>query len=134
MDDVLVHGMNQNLHDTRLEAILQKLKETGITLNAEKCEFSRNKVKFIGHIIDADGIGVDPDKIQAIKDLNPPSNVLDVRRFLGMVNQLSKFSGRLALLTEPLRELLKKKNEWSWGHLQESAFRDIKFDAVFGTL
>jgi hypothetical protein len=56
MDDVLVHGMNQNLHDTRLEAILQKLKETGITLNAEKCEFSRNKVKFIGHIIDADGI------------------------------------------------------------------------------
>jgi predicted HAD superfamily phosphohydrolase YqeG len=54
MDDVLVHGMNQNLHDTRLEAILQKLKETGITLNAEKCEFSRNKVKFIGHIMDAD--------------------------------------------------------------------------------
>ena len=50
MDDVLVHGMNQNLHDTRLEAILQKLKETGITLNAEKCEFSRNKVKFVGHI------------------------------------------------------------------------------------
>jgi hypothetical protein len=83
-------------------------------------------VKFIGHIIDADGIGVDPDKIQAIKDLNPPSNVLDVRRFLGMVNQLSKFSGRLALLTEPLRELLKKKNEWNWGHLQESAFRDNK--------
>ena len=58
MDDVLVHGMNQNLHDTRLEAILQKLKETGITLNAEKCEFSRNKVKCIGHIIDADGIRV----------------------------------------------------------------------------
>jgi hypothetical protein len=76
--------------------------------------------------MDADGIGVDPDKIQAIKDLNPPSNVLDVRRFLGMVNQLSKFSGRLALLTEPLRELLKKKNEWNWGHLQESAFRDNK--------
>ena len=99
MDDVLVHGMNQNLHDTRLEAILQKLKETGRSLNAEKCEFSRNKVKFIGHIMDADGIGVDPDKIQAIKALNPPSNVLDVRRFLGMVNQQSKFSGRLALLT-----------------------------------
>jgi hypothetical protein len=83
-------------------------------------------VKFVGHIIDADGIRPDPDKIQAIKDMNPPSNVSDVRRFLGMVNQLSKCSGRLALLTEPLRELLKKKNEWSWGHLQESAFRDIK--------
>lgn len=55
-------------------------------------------MKFVGHIIDADGIRVDPDKIQAIKDMNPPSNVSDVRRFLGMVNQLSKFSGGLALL------------------------------------
>ena len=62
-----VHGMNQNLHDTRLEVVLQKLKETGITLYAEKCEFSRNKVKCVGHIIDADGIRVDPDKIQAIE-------------------------------------------------------------------
>ena len=83
-------------------------------------------MKFVGHIIDADGIRADPDKIQAIKDMNPLSNVSDVSRFLGMVNQLSKFSGRLALLTEPLRELLKKKTEWSWGHLQESAFHDIK--------
>lgn len=89
MDEVLVHGKDQNLHDTRLEAVLQKLKETGITLNADKCEFSRNKAKFVGHIIDADGIRADPDKIQAIKDMNPPSNVSDVRRFLGMVNQLS---------------------------------------------
>jgi hypothetical protein len=48
-------------------------------------------VKFAGHIIDADGIRADPDKIQAIKDMHPPSNVTDVRRFLGMVNQLSKF-------------------------------------------
>ena len=48
-------------------------------------------------------------KIQAIKDMNPPSNVSDVRRFLGIVNQLSKISGRLALLTEPLGELLRKK-------------------------
>ena len=56
-------------------------------------------MKFVGHIIDADGIRADPDKIQAIIDMNPPSNISDVRRFLGMVNQLSKFSGRLALLT-----------------------------------
>ena len=126
MDDVLVYGKDQNQHDIRLEAVLRKLKETGITLNAEKCEFSRNKVKFVGHIIDSDGIRADPDKIQAINDMKPPSNVSDVRRFLGMVNQLSKFSGRLAGLTEPLRDLLKKKNEWSWGHMQESAFRDIK--------
>ena len=58
---------------------------------------------------------VDPDKIQVIKDMNPPSNVSDVRRFLGIVNQLSKFSGRLALLTEQLGELLKKKKRMELG-------------------
>ena len=58
--------------------------------------------------------------------MKAPTNVSEVRRFLGMVNQLSKFSARLTPVTEPLRELLKKKNEWNWGHVQEEAFQNIK--------
>ena len=126
MDDVLVHGKNQEEHDSRLDAVLDKLKSTGITLNAEKCEFSRSRVKFVGHIIDSEGIRADPDKVRAIADMEAPKNVSEVRRFLGMVNQLSKFSERLTPMTEPLRELLRKKNEWNWGHWQEEAFQSVK--------
>lgn len=126
MDDVLVYGKNQDEHDCRLDAVLNKLKKTGITLNADKCEFSRSQLKFVGHIIDSKGIRADPDKVRAIAEMKAPTNVSEVRRFLGMVNQLSKFSACLTPITDPLRELLRKKNEWNWGHAQEAAFFKVK--------
>ena len=55
-----------------------------------------------------------------------PSNISELRRFLGMVNQLSKFSPKLAEKSKPLRELLSTKNEWTWGESQTVAFNEIK--------
>ena len=91
IDDVLVHGKDQQLHDERLGAVLKRLLEAGVTLNLDKCVFSTKQVKFLGHVISSNGIEVDPDKVKAIADLPPPKNVQEVRTFLGMVNQLSKF-------------------------------------------
>ncbi len=90
-----------------------------MTLN--KCVFGESRVKFLGHIIDADGIRTDPDKMAAIKDMSPPTTVTEVRRFLGMANQLSKFSPNLAdrtsqphgyglKITRKLSRILKKNS------------------------
>ena len=109
MDDVLVHGQTSEEHDKRLEKVLQRLQEAGLTLNKQKCHFSQTQVKFLRQIIDKDGV---PDKVRAIQEFHHPNNVSDVRRFLGMCNHLSKFSPNLAEKTKPLRELLNKKNHW----------------------
>ena len=85
-------------------------------------EFSKTSLKFLGHL-DLSGIRADPDKTAAIAQIKPPENVLELRCFMGMVNQLGKFSRNLAELTQPLRELLSKKNAWTWGHAQEDAFK-----------
>ena len=77
-------------------------------------------------IVRVNGISPDPEKIEAIVNLPAPKNIREVRSFLGMVNQLSKFTEHLADKTKPLRNLLRKKNSWTWGHAQESAFREIK--------
>ena len=77
-------------------------------------------------MIDANRIRPYPDKIAAIQDVPTPSNVGDLRRFLGMVNHRSKFSSNLAEKTTPLQELLNKKNEWVWGRSQRQAFEDVK--------
>ncbi len=66
MDDVLVFGRDQAEHDTRLTAVLKQVESAGATLNPEKCEFSRKSLKFLGHIIDANGIRADPEKTAAI--------------------------------------------------------------------
>ena len=97
-----------------------------VTLNPEKLKFARNQVQFLGHIIDGDGIHADPEKVTAITDMAVPSNISELHRFLGMVNQLSKFSPELAEKSKPLRELLSTKNEWTWGESQTVAFNEIK--------
>ena len=112
MDDILVYGSNESEHDTRLKRVMNIIAKAGITLNGEKCEFKKKSVKFLGHIIDEHGVRADPNKVKAITELKPPENISEVRRFLGMINQLSNFSENLALKTKPICELLEKRNEW----------------------
>ena len=76
--------------------------------------------------MDSTGIKADPDKILAKQGLKPPTNVSELRRFLGMVNQLSKFALNLADETKPLRELLSMKSQWKWDAPQEQAFKTLK--------
>ena len=123
MDDILVHGKTQEEHDSRLQEVLQRIQRSGLTLNKEKCFFSLPEVKFLGQVIDSEGIGPDPDKVSAIRQVPEPTNMGDVRRFLGMVNQLSKFSPNLAERTQPLRDLLSKRNMWIWGEPQRRPFK-----------
>ncbi|GFO47142.1 Pol polyprotein [Plakobranchus ocellatus] len=125
MDDILIHASNQDTHDERVRTVLQRLQQAGLTLN-EKCEFSKPVIKFLGHIIDGHGIRAGPQKIEAIVEFPVPTNITELQRFLGMVNQLAKFSPELASQTEPLRQLLKRDSLWSWGHPQEQSFQAVK--------
>ena len=99
---------------------------SGLTLSREKCEFNKRRIKFLGQLVDETGVKPDPDKVHAIQAMEPPSNMSELRRFLGMVNQLSKFSPGLADKTKPLRDLLSSKNQWMWGHAQDDTLKQIK--------
>ena len=92
MDDILVHGVDQEEHDRRVRAALHSLQEAGITLNGEKSEFSKTLMRFLGSIIDKQGIHADPIKTKAISDFPPPQNVKDLQRFMSMVNHLGNSS------------------------------------------
>ena len=126
MDDILIHASNQDKHDQQVREVLTRLRNAGLTLSPGKCEFSKDSVKFLGHIIDSSGIRADPDKISAINHFPAPTNITELQRFLGMVNQLAKFVQNLSEITEPIRQLLKKDNMWVWGKSQQSSFERIK--------
>ena len=68
----------------------------------------------------------DPEKVRAIQQMKTPATVSELRRFLGMINQQSKFSPHLADQTKPLSDLLSKKNQWHWGQAQQQAFDRLK--------
>lgn len=126
IDDILVTGKTQEEHDQRLMATLGRIQEAGITLNRAKCEFSKDKVTYLGQVISSSGIQPDPDKVKAILEMKEPENISEVRQFLGMANQLGKFTSNLSDLTKPLRDLLSHKSSWHWGPAQAKAFTEVK--------
>ena len=134
MDDVLIFGATKEEHDASLQASLKRLETAGVTLNSAKCEFYKDAVKFLGHFVDKDGIRADPSKTEAVAHMEAPQTTTDLRRFLGMTNQLGKFSPRLAELGQPLRELLSSKNTWTWGPEQERAFSNMKEEITKSTV
>ena len=121
----LIHAATLEVHDKRVRAVLRRLQDARVTLN-QKCEFARKRITFLGHIVSADGIEVDPKKTQAIQDFPAPTTVTELQRFNGMVNQLAKFLPNLAQVNEPLRQLLRKDTSWVWDTPQKTAFQEIK--------
>ena len=127
IDDILIYGRSQEEHHGRLVAIvLERLRKEGVTLNKDKCQFYVNCIKFLEQVLNEKGISPDPDKVQAIWNLTSPTNILELRRFLGMINQLSKFYPNLANSSKPLRDLLSTKIHWFRGTSQQKCFEDLK--------
>uniref|UniRef100_A0AAQ6ADS4 ribonuclease H n=1 Tax=Amphiprion ocellaris TaxID=80972 RepID=A0AAQ6ADS4_AMPOC len=124
-DDIVVFGEDVKQHNERLHKVRQTLRKEGLTLN-EKCEFSKDKILFVGHCVTAEGVSPDPNKVRAIMEMPEPTDAEGVRRVMGMANYLGKFLPHLASYTRPLKDLLSEKNEWQWGAPQKDAFQKLK--------
>ena len=126
MDDTLIHDTNLEQHYGRVKLYLTKCRENNITLNRDKFVFAKDNLKFVGYIVGKDGIMADPEKTQALKKFPTPKNLTELRSFLGLANQLGQFTDKLSGLVQPLRDLLKTKNEFIWTSTHEEAFNKIK--------
>ncbi|UYV78302.1 K02A2.6-like, partial [Cordylochernes scorpioides] len=126
MDDILIFAKRKEEHDETLREVLRRLKNSGITLNKEKCQFGVSNVTFLGHYIDEHGIKADEKKVKAIAEMKPPNDVHGVQRFMGMVNFLGRFVPNLAEITKPLNDLRKKDVSFIWGSPQKKAFEKVK--------
>lgn len=110
---------NTEHHDEHQWKVPKRLEEYEVTLKAEKCEFSRDSVKFLGQIIDSEGVRADPGKVKAVNAMEEPKDTSRVRRFLGMINHPGEIH------TQPLRDLLRERNAWPWIHAPQRAFDSI---------
>lgn len=97
-----------------------------VSLNRQKCVFSVPSVKFIRPIVGQEGIRPDPDNVSAIIKMDAPTNIGELRRFLGLLNQQAKYTNDLAEKTKPLRTLLQRNSHWHWDTQQQEALKRIK--------
>ena len=82
----MVHGTTHGQHDECLRKVMMRVRECGITLNIEKCQFSMSQLTFMGHVLSSRGVGVAADKVKAVVEAKEPESVSEVRSFLGVVN------------------------------------------------
>ena len=110
-DDIAVHGPDTETHNRRLHQTIERLKECGITLNAEKCLFNTDWLVFMRMLLSNKGIGPTADRVKEVLEVEEPKNALHVRSFLGLVNYSSRFIPQFATLSEPLRRLTNKERD-----------------------
>lgn len=126
VDDLLICSRDLNEHCYRLGKLFSKLKEHNITLKLKKCEFLTDEVKFLGFIINREGISADSAKIEAIQNFQPPKNLRELQSFLGTCNYYRKFQKNYAHLTSKFENQLKRKNKFIWGKDENQTFNEIK--------
>lgn len=125
-DDILVTGRNVMEHDRNLHKVLKLLRDFGLTLNAKKCEFKKTETPYLGYIVSAEGIKVDPKSTEAIVQYPAPRNKTEIRKFLGFVNYVSKFVKNLATKTQSIRELLRNDSQFAWTEKHQQDFDHLK--------
>ena len=91
LDDILIFSKTPEEHITHVETVVNKIKEHGSFLKLSKCEFFQTTNKYLGHLINCDGIMPDPKKLSAVKDWPTPKSILDVRSFLGLANYFRRY-------------------------------------------
>ncbi|GJZ38755.1 putative reverse transcriptase domain-containing protein [Tanacetum coccineum] len=126
IDDILIYSKNKQEHEEHLKIILELLKKEELYAKFSKCEFWISKVQFLGHVIDSEGIHVDPAKIESIKDWTSPKSPTEIRQFLGLAGYYRRFIEGFSKIAKPMTKLTQKKVKFEWGDKQEAAFKLLK--------
>jgi len=126
LDDIVIVTPTFEEHMVWLRRVLDKITRAGLTVNPDKCEFCRSQVRYLGFIVQREGLTVDPEKTRPILEYPAPRNIKQLRRFLGMSSWYRRFIPQFATLSEPLTRLLKKGKRWEWGGEQVRAFDQIR--------
>ena len=122
IDDLIIWGKDMEEHDARLKAVMQRVRENNLKLSVDKCEFRKDRVSYVGHVLTAEGVKPDYEKIRAVQEMPRPQNVSELHTFMGFIQYLGKFIPNLSEVTAPLRLLLEKNIVWHWDGEQEDSF------------
>ena len=126
LDDVIVTGRTIEEHNAHLEALFKRILNFGFRVRLNKCNFVMPQITYLGNIIDSHGRHPDPKKIKVIQQMPHPTNIAQVRSFLGLINYYGSFVSEMRQLRAPLDALLKKDTPFNWSTECQAAFERAK--------
>ena len=125
-DDLRVVGANDKEHDENLDRVMHKLKESGLTLNYDKCEVGVDSMLYMGDVLSGEGLKISSERVKALVEAPAPQSTSEVRSFLRSVQFCAKFIPNFATISSPLWDLTGKDVNWKWGPKEAKSFQEIK--------
>jgi len=126
IDDILVFSESFEEHIAHLHEVFDRLREAKLQLKTSKCFFFKKSINFLGHVVTAEGIHTDPNRIKAISEMKPPTKIKALRSFLGIAGYYRKFVPHFAKICAPLYQLTKLDVKYEWTGIQQEAFEIIQ--------
>ena len=104
VDDILIYSQSKEEHEDHLRVVLQLLRDHQLYAKFSKCDFWLTEVRFLGHVVSASGVLVDPEKVEAVMSWERPKSVFEIRSFLGLAGYYRRFIEDFSLLEAPMRD------------------------------
>ncbi|KAJ0545001.1 putative nucleotidyltransferase, Ribonuclease H [Helianthus annuus] len=128
-DDILVYSKSMQQHVEDLKEVLQLFREHQLYAKKSKCSFGGSKVEYLGHVISKEGVSTDPSKIEAVKNWPTPTNVKQLRGFLGLTGYYRRFVSSYGTIAKPLTNLL-QKDAFKWSNEAQQAFETLELAMI----
>ncbi|GKE65126.1 putative reverse transcriptase domain-containing protein, partial [Tanacetum coccineum] len=126
IDDILVYSKSKEEHEAHLREVLETLRKERLYAKFAKCEFWLQEIQFLGHVVNSEGIKVDPAKIEAVMNWQTPKDVGEIRSFLCLAGYYQRFIQDFSKIASSLTKLTKKNTPFVWGEEQEEAFVTLR--------
>ena len=126
LDDILIFSPDNETHLKHLRIVFQRLREADLKLKVSKCNFFKKHIQYLGHLVSGEGIEPLPEKLEAVKEMPPPTTPKEVRQFLGLVGYYRKFVPKFSDIARPLTNLTKQDVPYEWTEKCQQTFEFLK--------
>ncbi|GBO07184.1 Retrovirus-related Pol polyprotein from transposon 297 [Araneus ventricosus] len=134
LDDIIIVGRTFEEHLNNLRKVFQRLQKANLKLNPKKCRFFHKEVAYLGHVISAEGVKTDPEKIKAVVDWPRLDKMHDLRSFLGLCTYYRRFVKNFSTIGRPLHKLTEAKSNFNWTDECEKSFNSLKQALTFAPI
>lgn len=124
-DDILIYSPDFETHMTHLGMVLNVMRDNSLKVNMKKCQFAKDRVEYLGHWVSANGVEADPEKVRAMIEWPTPTNVRELRGFLGLTGYYRRFVQNYGAKAFPLTQLT-RKDAFAWSDTAQAAFEEFK--------
>nr|ABG65937.1 retrotransposon protein, putative, Ty3-gypsy subclass [Oryza sativa Japonica Group] len=126
INDIRIYSRTKEEHEEHLRLALEKLREHQLYAKFSKCEFWLSEVKFLGHVISAGGVAVDPSNVESVTNWKQPKTVSEIRSFLGLAGYYRRFIENFSKIAKPMTRLLQKDVKYKWSEECAQSFQELK--------